>query len=66
MERPFLGAKGFNTNLVHFLWLYHVFSNNLHLCSFMGMIFHMHRCASKMVLHAGNLVYEKLQFVKAW
>ena len=37
IEKPFLvakAAKGFNTNLVHFLLLYHVISSNVHVCSY--------------------------------
>ena len=29
IERPFLAANGFNTNLVHFLPLYHVIISNM-------------------------------------
>ena len=58
--RLFLAAKGFNANLVQFLLAYHVVISNVHVSSFMCTISQMHRCAPKMVLHAQNLVYEKL------
>ena len=57
--RLFLAAEGFNTNLVQFLPPY-VSISNLHICTFMCMISHVHGCAPKTVLHAQNLVYEKL------
>ena len=47
--------KGFCT----FLLPYYVIISNLHVCSFTGMIFHVHERAPKMVLRAQNLVYEK-------
>ena len=59
IERPFLAAKGFNTNLVHFLPPYHVIISNMHVCSFTCTISHVHRLAPKTVLRAQNLVYEK-------
>ena len=59
-ERPFLAAKGFNTNLVQFLPPYHVIISNVHICCFMGTICHVHLCAPKMVLHDPNVVYKKL------
>ena len=34
IERLFLAARGFNTNLVQFLWLYHVIISNVHIYSF--------------------------------
>ena len=55
----FLTVKGFNTNLVHFLPWYHVIISNVHLCSFTCTISHVHRCASKTVLCAQNLVYKE-------
>ena len=64
-ERLFLVAKDFNTNLVHFLPPYHVIVSNVDACSFKGMISHVHGHAPKMVLHARNLVYENLSFMKA-
>ena len=58
--RPFLTAKGFNTNLVQCLPPYYVIVSNVHVCSFTGTISHMHRRAPKTVLHAQNLVYTKI------
>ena len=46
IERSFLAAKGFNTNLVQYLPLYYVISN-------------VHRHAPKTVLCAQNLMYKK-------
>ena len=60
IERPFLVAKGFNTNSVQCLPLYYVIISKVHICSFTCTISHMHRCAPKMVLHAQNLVYKKI------
>ena len=48
IERPFLVPKTFNTNLVQFLLLYHVITSNVH------------ECACKMVLHAWNIIQEKV------
>ena len=59
IERPFLAANGFNTNLVHFLPLYHVIISNMHVCSFTCTISHVHWLATKTVLRAQDLVYEK-------
>ena len=39
---PFLAAKGFNTNLVHFIPSYHVIISNVHVCSFMDLISQVH------------------------
>ena len=50
VERQFLAAKGFNTDLVHFLLLYQVIISNVHVCSFTGTISDVHGCAPKMVL----------------
>ena len=50
IERPFLATKGFNTNLVQFLLLYHVIINNVHI-SFSCTISHVHKHAPKTVLH---------------
>ena len=52
IERPFLAAKGFNTNLIQYLQPYHVV--------IMCTISHVHGCAPKTVLHAQNLVHKKL------
>ena len=60
VERLFLSAKGFNTNLVNFLLPYHVIISIVHVCSSMCMISHVHRCAPKTVLRARNFVYKKL------
>ena len=34
IERPFLAAKGFSTNLVQFLTSYYVIIGSMHVCSF--------------------------------
>ena len=61
IKRPFLAAKGFNTNLViHFLVLYHAIISSVYVCLFTGMISHVHGGAPKTVWHAQNLVCEKL------
>ena len=52
MERPFLAAKGSNTNLAQFLM------PNFP-CAILCTISYMHGRAPKTVLHAYNLVYEK-------
>ena len=44
IEKLFLTAKGFNTNIVQFLMSYHVIISNLHVCFFTCTISHMHRC----------------------
>ena len=59
IESPFLAAKGFKTNLLHFLPPYHVIFSNVHVF-FMGTISHVHGREPKTVLRARNLVYEKL------
>ena len=46
VERPFLAARGFNTNFVHFLPPCHVIISNVHVCSFTGTISHVHGRAS--------------------
>ena len=53
--RPFLAAKGFNTNLIHFLWLYHIIIN-VHFC-----ISNVPRHKTKKVLCAQQFLYKKLQ-----
>ena len=60
IERPFLAAKGSNTNLVLFLPPYYVIISNVHVCSFTCTISCVHGRAPKTVLRARNLVYEKL------
>ena len=60
IERPFLAAKGFNTNSVQCLPLYYAFISKVHVCSFTFTISHVHRRAPKTVLHARNLMYEKI------
>ena len=60
IERPFLAAKGSNTNLVQCLLPYYVIISNVHACSFTGTISYVHRHAPKMVLHAQNFVYKKI------
>ena len=60
MEKLFLAAKGFNTNFVQFLLPNYVIISNMHVCSFMCMISHVHGCACKMVLCTQNLVHKKL------
>ena len=57
IERLFLDAKGFNTNLVQFL-PYHVIISNVHVCPFTCTIFQIHGRATKTVLRARDLVYE--------
>ena len=57
MHRVFLAGKGFNTNLVYFLPPSHVIISNVHICSFTGTTSLVHKHASKMVLHARNLMY---------
>ena len=57
--RPLLAAKGFNTNLVHFLAPYYVIVSNLHICPFMGMTSHVYRRAPKTILFLQSLVYKK-------
>ena len=58
--RPFLAAKGFNTNFVHFPLPYYLIISNAHVNSFMGTISHVHRRMPKVALYAQNLVYKKL------
>ena len=60
IERPFLAAKGVNTNLVQCLPPYYVIISNVHVFSFTCMISHVNRPAPKTVLHARNLLYDKL------
>ena len=60
IERPFLAAQGFNTNLVQCLPPYFVIISNVHVCSFTCTISHVHTRAPKTVLHARNLLYEKI------
>ena len=60
IERPFLAAKGFNTNLVQCLPPYYVIVSNVHVCYFTYRISRVHRRAHKTVLHALNFVYEKI------
>ena len=60
MTWPFLAAKGFNTNLVQCLPLFYVIISNMHVCSFICIISHVHRHASKTVLCTQNLVSEKI------
>ena len=58
------GIETSHFKLVQFLLLYHVISN-VHICSFTCIIFHVHGGASKMVLHAQNLVHKKKKIMKA-
>ena len=60
IERPFLAAKGFNTNLLQCLPLYCIIVSNVHVCSFACRISHVHKRAPKTVLPALNFVYEKI------
>ena len=60
IDRPFLAAKGFNTNSVQCLPLYYVIISKVHVCSFMCTISHMHRRLPKMVLHARNHIYNQI------
>ena len=55
------GIETSHFKLVQFLLLYHVISN-VHICSFTCIIFHVHGGASKMVLHAQNLVHKKKNY----
>ena len=59
IERPLLAAKRFNTNLVQFLTPYCVTISNMHVCCFMCMISHVHRCVPKTVLQVRNVVHKK-------
>ena len=56
IERLFLFAQGFNTNLVQCLPLYYVIISNVHVCSFTCRISHVHRHAPKTILCALNFV----------
>ena len=60
IEGPFFAGKGLNTNLVHFVPLYHVIMSNVHIYYFTGTISNVHGCAPKTILHAQNPVYKKL------
>ena len=59
IEKLFLAAKDFNTNLAQFLPLCHV-TNNMYVCSFTCTISHRHRHALTMDLHTQNLVWKKI------
>ena len=56
IEMLFLAPKGFKTNLVQFLPLYHVIISNVHVCSFTCTISHVHRSAPKTVLHVRKIM----------
>ena len=60
IKRPLSAAKGFDTNLVQFLPLYHVIIRNINICFVISTIFYVHRHGTKMVFHAQNLVHAKL------
>ena len=60
IERLFLPAKGFNTNLVQFLPPHHFIISNMHVFSFTCRISHVQGRAPETVLRARNLVHEKL------
>ena len=65
MERPFLVAKSFNTNLVQFLPPYHVIIDNAHVCYFTCTISHVHGRAPKTILSTKSraqkiIIYEGL------
>ena len=60
IERLFLAAQSFNTNLVQCLPPYFVIISNMHVCCFMCTISHVHMHAPKMVLHTQNLLYKKI------
>ena len=64
IEKLFLAAKGFNNNLVQCLPLYYVIISNVHVCSFMSTISHVHRHTPKTVSRAQNLVCEKVIIYK--
>ena len=59
IKRPFLAARGFNTNLVQCVPPYFVTISNMHVRSLTRTISHLHRRAPKTVLHARKLMYEK-------
>ena len=59
IERVFLAAKGFATNLVQCLPPYYVIISTVHICPFTCTTFHAHRRAPKSVLCARNLLYKK-------
>lgn len=64
LERPFLHAKGFNTNLVQFLMQYHVITSKVHVYSSTCIIFHVHGSAHKTVLCVRKiLIYEGLNLI---
>ena len=65
IERSFLAAKDFDTNLVHFLRLYVIISN-VHVYSFTGTISHVHRRVPKTVFRAQYLVSKKLWYISDW
>ena len=61
IERPFLAAQGFNTNLAHILPPYHVIISNMHICSPMDVHlkwFYMHK-----ILCAKNYNFRRLDWV---
>ena len=66
IERPFLAGRGSNTNLVQFLLPYHVIISNVHVCSFMCMISHVHRRAPTTVFRVQNLVHKKFLLRPVW
>ena len=64
IARPFLVAKGLNTNLVHFLLPYHVIIGNVYVCSFKAQLttcteVHLKRfactksCVQKIIIYEG-------------
>ena len=65
IDRLLLAAKGFNTNLVQCLPPYYVIVRNAHIFSITCRISHVNRHAPKMVLHAQNLLYEKIIIYEA-
>ena len=67
IEWPFLAAKGFNTNLVHFLPPYHVIFSNVHLSSLCawfptGMDVHLKQHCVHKILCTKNYNLWRLEF----
>ena len=51
IERPFLAAKGFNTNSVQCLPLYYVIISKVHVFFFTCTISHVHRLAQFVIFN---------------
>ena len=54
IEMPFLAVKGFNTNLVQFLPLYHVIISNVHVYSF--------SCTKNYIIYEGLMCCQDFNF----